>query len=142
MLPLNGFAMATSKKSPYFRALKYQMIKMIENGVAGKKLAADPDCKPLIKTAPSLGFNKMVSLFIWLVLGIILAGVILIIERRVLPPEIVPDTDKEGLVKLNGLLVDSLMFDNVNDIPRIQVSQMLKEVERTTAILSNLLGRK
>ncbi len=144
---LNSFAMVTSKKSPYYRGLKFQMVSLIESGIVRKKLdlalKRDPDCKPWQRNVPSLGFNKMFSLFIWIAGGCSLACIIFVLEKRFLPtkkPQIV--NDKESLTKLQKMLTETLMEGDIDKIPLLQANQMLKEVDNAKTFLNTIVKLK
>ncbi len=76
---------AIKKRSPFKRALVWQIMRMREKGVINlQSIKALPNlgrCDELIKDANGLNMKKVLSLFVILALGLALAILVLIIEK-------------------------------------------------------------
>ncbi len=80
---LASFAM--SKNSTFLPILSRKLLSMIENGriatLNAKHLIQEPNCTPLLKEATPLSIQKLIALFLLVGFGVLLALIILAIEK-------------------------------------------------------------
>ncbi len=85
--PSSVSSFATSRKSPYHPFLNYKLLQMVERGTINRLNQKyeigrpGPDCSPMIKVTKRLSIEKMISLFFTLGLGMILALLVLLLEK-------------------------------------------------------------
>ena len=83
--PNAHYSMAISQKSILKRFLTMATVRLFESGPlnlnANRYLLEYPNCSPIQKEAEALSFKKIGSLFIFMTLGVILAGLTFVLEK-------------------------------------------------------------
>ena len=71
--------------SPYHKFMKQILIEMLEQGTLARILRKwqppEADCEPLLRTGQSMKFEKLISLFVIVIFGILLAIITFILEN-------------------------------------------------------------
>ncbi len=77
-------ASALRKNSQYYTSMNWKFSKFVESGyvdfVKSRYNKGEPNCKPLIRSAKPLSFQKLISAFVALSIGIFASALILILE--------------------------------------------------------------
>ena len=74
-----------TKSSPYKKFIDAAILKMLESGKLKNILQRweikDPDCLPLIRKGKPLNFNKLISIFFIIGIGVLLAFIVVFFEN-------------------------------------------------------------
>ena len=78
-------AIAMTKNSPYKKFIDQAILKMVESGKLKKILQRwkidEPDCSPLTQKGRPLNFNKLISFFFIIGVGVLLAIFVVVFEN-------------------------------------------------------------
>ena len=74
-----------TKNSPYKKFIDEAILKMFESGklrnILQRWKVEEPDCSPMIREAKPLNYKKLISIFVIIGLGVLLAIIVVLLEN-------------------------------------------------------------